>query len=67
MAEENMIEFGPMTWIRALPYLLLIFTDGSTAGRLYAQQELERMAHLADLYAEEARRIEAEVEDGDAE
>lgn len=48
------------TWKGMLKTCLTIYTDGDAAGKLMAIRELEKMAKMADLYAQavEENRIE---------
>lgn len=54
------VQYIDMTpsWEGILPYLLTIMRDGTMEGRRMAREELQRMAKLADRYAE-TQRVEA--------
>lgn len=49
-----------VTWEGSLRMLLALYEDGNAAGRAMAENELYRMAKLADLYvaSEDAKTIE---------
>jgi len=53
----NSVKIGPDTWTGYLPMLLLLLEEGATEkARTFARDELQRMAELADLYAQDERK-----------
>ena len=51
------------SWSEILPVMLALMTDGKPAGRLVAQHELKRMAHVADLGNEALNALQELVGD----
>ncbi len=50
----RMLDVTP-TWAEILPTLLIILRDRGEAGKKAAEEELRRMAKIADLYVAEHR------------